>query len=168
MCRFIPSFQQFSHLDLELQMNKPNTPPEPKNVPSCEEINDENIFYKELLKKNLKRNKPRKSRSFNQLSMFQNSLQEIFLPNQKSLKQPRKISKTPFKVLDAPMLQDDYYLNVVDWSKDDSLAVGLGSSVFMWNFATNQINKVVEYHGQNFTSGVSWQKNGTLLTAGNL
>lgn len=31
-------------------------------------------------------------------------------------KQQRKIPKVPFKVLDAPALQDDFYLNLVDWS----------------------------------------------------
>lgn len=46
----------------------------------------------------------------------------------------RKIDKNPFKVLDAPFLQDDYYLNVVDWSMNDNLAVGLGNAVYMWNF----------------------------------
>lgn len=28
----------------------------------------------------------------------------------------RVIPKNPYKVLDAPALQDDYYLNLVDWS----------------------------------------------------
>jgi len=28
----------------------------------------------------------------------------------------RKISKKPYKVLDAPNLQDDFYLNLLDWS----------------------------------------------------
>ena len=31
-------------------------------------------------------------------------------------KAPRKISTVPYKVLDAPALQDDFYLNLVDWS----------------------------------------------------
>lgn len=30
-------------------------------------------------------------------------------------KRKRKIGKVPFKVLDAPSLQDDFYLNLVDW-----------------------------------------------------
>ena len=30
-------------------------------------------------------------------------------------KAKRKIPKVPFKVLDAPQLQDDFYLNLVDW-----------------------------------------------------
>jgi cell division cycle 20-like protein 1 (cofactor of APC complex) len=30
-------------------------------------------------------------------------------------KRKRRIQKVPFKVLDAPALQDDFYLNLVDW-----------------------------------------------------
>lgn len=42
---------------------------------------------------------------------------------------PRKIAKVPFKVLDAPQLQDDFYLNLVDWSASNCLSVGLASCV---------------------------------------
>lgn len=51
----------------------------------------------------------------------------------------RKISKTPFKVLDAPDLQDDYYLNLLDWSSQNVLAVGLGTAVYLWNASTCQV-----------------------------
>ena len=37
----------------------------------------------------------------------------------------RKIAKIPYKVLDAPQLRDDYYLNLVDWSDTNNLAVAL-------------------------------------------
>ena len=40
--------------------------------------------------------------------------------------QRRELPKTPFKVLDAPELQDDFYLNLVDWGNSNVLAVGLG------------------------------------------
>ena len=33
-----------------------------------------------------------------------------------SVLKTRKVSKVPYKVLDAPGLQDDFYLNLVDWS----------------------------------------------------
>lgn len=49
------------------------------------------------------------------------------------LKSVRKIPKTPFKVLDAPMLQDDFYLNLVDWSSNNVLAVGLNGAVYIWS-----------------------------------
>lgn len=32
-------------------------------------------------------------------------------------KKIRKIQKAPYKVLDAPALQDDFYLNLIDWSQ---------------------------------------------------
>ena len=51
----------------------------------------------------------------------------------------REISAVPFKVLDAPNLQDDYYLNVVDWAQDNNLAVALQDIVYLWNFNTNQV-----------------------------
>ena len=45
----------------------------------------------------------------------------------------RKIPKVPFKVLDAPALQDDFYLNLLDWSDSNILTVGLGSCVYLWS-----------------------------------
>lgn len=82
--------------------------------------------------------------------------------------QQRKISKAPFKVLDAPFLQDDYYLNVVDWSRKDNLAVGLGNSVFMWNFNTNKIEKVSSNSEDNFVSSVSWNMKSEMLAVGSM
>lgn len=59
-------------------------------------------------------------------------------------KQQRTISKVPFKVLDAPSLQDDFYLNLVDWSSSNILAVGLGSSVYLWSAASNKVTKLYD------------------------
>ena len=57
-------------------------------------------------------------------------------------KAKRKIPKVPFKVLDAPALQDDFYLNLVDWSSQNILAVGLGSCVYLWSACTSKVTKV--------------------------
>ena len=43
------------------------------------------------------------------------------------------------QVLDAPLLQDDFYLNLVDWSNQNVLAVGLGSSVYLWSAFTSKV-----------------------------
>ncbi|TYZ64344.1 hypothetical protein PybrP1_012313 [[Pythium] brassicae (nom. inval.)] len=56
----------------------------------------------------------------------------------------RKISKTPFKILDAPALQDDFYLNLVDWSAANVLAVGLGSCVYLWSACTSKVTKLCD------------------------
>ena len=49
----------------------------------------------------------------------------------------RKINKLPFKVLDAPQLQDDFYLNLVDWNSQNVLAVGLNRAVYIWSACTS-------------------------------
>ena len=58
----------------------------------------------------------------------------------------RKIPKAPYKVLDAPDLQDDYYLNLLDWSSLNVLSVGLGSTVYLWNTSTCQ---VIDFNNNN-------------------
>ena len=58
-------------------------------------------------------------------------------------KPTRKISKTPYKVLDAPALQDDYYLNLVDWSHSNVLSVALGPSVYLWSACTSKVGGLV-------------------------
>ena len=37
----------------------------------------------------------------------------------------RVISPTPEKILDAPDLKDDYYLNLMDWGNNGILAISL-------------------------------------------
>lgn len=44
------------------------------------------------------------------------------------------------QVLDAPSLQDDFYLNLVDWSSQNVLAVGLGSCVYLWTATTSKVS----------------------------
>lgn len=51
----------------------------------------------------------------------------------------RKIPLQAFKVLEAPNLKDDFYLNVIDWGKNNNLLVGLGGNAHTWNFHTNNI-----------------------------
>ncbi|KAL8269590.1 hypothetical protein Esti_006469 [Eimeria stiedai] len=51
-------------------------------------------------------------------------------------RQPFGVSKNPYRVLDAPNLPDDFYLNLVDWSLSDCVAVGIRGSVLLWNAKT--------------------------------
>ena len=70
-------------------------------------------------------------------------------------KAPRNVSKMPYKVLDAPDLADDFYLNLVDWGNQDILGVGLGSCVYTWNSDTGRVTKLCELQDDTVTS-VNW------------
>ena len=80
-------------------------------------------------------------------------------------KAPRAVSKVPFKVLDAPDLADDFYLNLVDWGGSNILGVGLGSCVYMWNSASGRVTKLCDLQDDIVTS-VSWIQRGTHVSIG--
>lgn len=97
------------------------------------------------------------------------SLSPVRLGSQQMLlsprRQPRAVSKVPYKVLDAPELADDFYLNLVDWGSANILGVGLGSSVYMWNAQTSKVNKLCTLEDDTVTS-VSWIQKGTHIAIG--
>ena len=69
----------------------------------------------------------------------------------------RNVTKTPYRVLDAPELADDFYLNLVDWSSTNVLGVGLGACVYLWTAHTAQVSKLCDLSSSNDTvSSVSW------------
>src|SRR5690349_5836884 len=47
---------------------------------------------------------------------------------QSAPKAPRQIAQKPERVLDAPGIMDDYYVNLIDWGKTNVLAVALGTA----------------------------------------
>lgn len=95
---------------------------------------------------------------------------EKFFPSDQIMLQQtqRKISKVPFKVLDAPQLQDDFYLNLVDWSSQNLLTVGLGSSVYIWSACNSKVTKLcdVSTNPGDFITSVAWSQRGTHLAVG--
>ncbi|KAF8260334.1 WD40-repeat-containing domain protein [Lactarius quietus] len=84
-------------------------------------------------------------------------------------RQLRNVSKTPYRVLDAPELADDFYLNLVDWSSTNVLGVGLGSSVYLWTAHTAVVSKLCDLASTNDTvSSISWVQKGSTLAVGTL
>jgi cell division cycle 20-like protein 1, cofactor of APC complex len=56
----------------------------------------------------------------------------------------RHIPEVPYKVLDAPDLQDDFYLNLIDWSPSNILGVGLSACVYVYNAQSNQVQLLTD------------------------
>ena len=46
---------------------------------------------------------------------------------------PRVINPQAEKILDAPDIKDDYYLNLLDWSSKGVLAIGLAERVYLYS-----------------------------------
>eukprot|EP01089_Gocevia_fonbrunei_P002532 TRINITY_DN12490_c0_g1_i1.p1 TRINITY_DN12490_c0_g1~~TRINITY_DN12490_c0_g1_i1.p1 ORF type:complete len:464 (+),score=66.37 TRINITY_DN12490_c0_g1_i1:59-1393(+) len=80
-------------------------------------------------------------------------------------KAPRKISTQPVRILEAPSIKDDYYLNLIDWSSQNTLAVALESAVYLWNASTSKVIQLCNLEHDSVT-GVSWMPNGDFLAVG--
>jgi cell division cycle protein 20 (cofactor of APC complex) len=69
----------------------------------------------------------------------------------------RKVPGAPFRILDAPDIVDDYYLNLISWSKDNVLAVALAQSVYLWNATNGEINHLVTLENpSDYVTSVNW------------
>lgn len=78
----------------------------------------------------------------------------------------RKINKNPFKILDAPNLMDDFYLNLIDWSSQNDLSVGLLDSVYIWSANKSRVTKLCEYGNEIYASSVIWNPCGSHVAVG--
>ena len=83
-----------------------------------------------------------------------------------SARSTRYVPQSPERILDAPDLLDDYYLNLIDWNAGNILGVALGSAVYMWNATTGDITQLMQISGdtEHITS-VSWSPRGGKLMA---
>jgi len=64
----------------------------------------------------------------------------------------RRIPESPFKILDAPNLEDDYYLSLVDWSLNDVIAAALGNDVYLWSSSSSAPSKAFCLSSGNISS----------------
>jgi len=79
----------------------------------------------------------------------------------------RTLPQNPEKILDAPELLNDYYLNLIDWGSSDILAVCLGQSVYLWNAANSQIKQLSSTtENENYVSAVNWSQCANYLAVG--
>lgn len=81
-------------------------------------------------------------------------------------KATRHIPAAPDRVLDAPALMDDFYLNLIDWSDRDVLAVGLANAAYVWHAATGEVERLAEFPEEEYVGSVAWSVDGTYLAVG--
>ncbi|KAJ6659440.1 hypothetical protein lerEdw1_018674 [Lerista edwardsae] len=101
---------------------------------------------------------------------YQNNLKVLY--SQKNTpgstrKNGRYISSVSDRILDAPDIRNDYYLNLIDWSSLNFLAVALDKTVYLWNYDSREIIQLMQMeHPDDYISSVSWIKEGNYLAIG--
>jgi len=77
----------------------------------------------------------------------------------------RHIPQAPERILDAPELLDDYYLNLLDWNASNVLGVALGDSIYLWNATDGSITQLMQAQDEHVTS-LSWVQEGNYMAVG--
>lgn len=101
---------------------------------------------------------------------YQNSLKVLYSQNKAQgikKKSMRHIPQAPERILDAPELLDDYYLNLLSWNQNNILAIALGYTVYLWNASDGSITELLtaEDPDHHITS-VDWIQDGNYLAVG--
>ena len=78
----------------------------------------------------------------------------------------RRVLTAPERVLDAPGLVDDYYLNLLDWSSGNQVAIGLERNVYVWSAESGSVNCLLETTPDTYISSVKWSGDGAYVSVG--
>ncbi|KAL0956461.1 hypothetical protein HGRIS_002607 [Hohenbuehelia grisea] len=78
----------------------------------------------------------------------------------------RKIPTAPERVLDAPGMMDDFYLNLISWSCLNVVAVALEASTYIWNADTGTVSHLGDAPEGSYISSVDFSADGAFLGAG--
>ncbi|KAM0556781.1 hypothetical protein ACHAPJ_005841 [Fusarium lateritium] len=78
----------------------------------------------------------------------------------------RRIATAPERVLDAPGLVDDYYLNLLDWSSGNQVAIGLERNVYVWSADEGNVSCLLETTPDTYVSSVKWSGDGAYVSVG--
>lgn len=81
-------------------------------------------------------------------------------PRKSPKKAMRHLPTAPSKILDAPDLMDDYYLNLLSWGPNNRIAVALNDSVYIWNPADESVDRLVTLEGEDYVSSVQFCTHG--------
>ncbi|KIW70288.1 hypothetical protein PV04_02573 [Phialophora macrospora] len=86
--------------------------------------------------------------------------------NAQSAQFRRRVQSAPERVLDAPGLVDDYYLNLLDWSSGNQVAIGLERNVYVWSADSGTVSCLLETSPDTYISSVKWSGDGAYVGVG--
>lgn len=94
------------------------------------------------------------------------SLYSANMTDGRPAKRFRAVPQQPDRILDAPDLVDDYYLNLLDWGSTNSVAVALNQTVYLWNASSGDIQQLLSLENEEYITSVSWASDGKHIAVG--
>jgi len=101
-------------------------------------------------------------------------------PKTANASKERHICTKADRILDAPEFFDDFYLNLIDWSRNNHMAVALYDVLYIWNAVSGSIVELFDKSKDpasqqnanqdggigDYISSVSWVKEGNIVAVG--
>ncbi|XP_030492144.1 cell division cycle 20.3, cofactor of APC complex-like [Cannabis sativa] len=78
----------------------------------------------------------------------------------------RSLPKGETRILDAPRIVNDFYMNIMDWGKNNVLAVALGSELYLWDSKTLKVEKLFQDVENDLPTSLAWSNDAKLLAVG--
>ncbi|KAF2969984.1 hypothetical protein GQX73_g3586 [Xylaria multiplex] len=110
--------------------------------------------------------KPAPPESSKPIDLRQQYNRPLRAANSSSAQFRRRIATAPERVLDAPGLIDDYYLNLLDWSSGNQVAIGLERNVYVWSADEGSVSCLLEASPDTYVSSVKWSDDGAYVGVG--
>ncbi|KAI3430400.1 hypothetical protein D9Q98_004995 [Chlorella vulgaris] len=168
MDRFIPN-RSASNLDVANY----NVSREAKDVENVDAMSPTKLEYKKQLAANLGQDDSARILAFKQKAPtpsegFENHMASLYSANAgpRPKKAFRAVPQQPDRILDAPDLVDDYYLNLLDWGSNNAVAVALNQAVYLWNASSGDIQELLSAQGEDYITSLSWAADGKHLAVG--
>jgi cell division cycle protein 20 (cofactor of APC complex) len=76
----------------------------------------------------------------------------------------KKIPSCPVKVLDAPGIIDDFYLNLISWSDSNILAIALQNDLYCWNANDGSVNLITSC--ETIITSIKWSPDDFYISIG--
>ncbi|KAH6804429.1 Transducin family protein / WD-40 repeat family protein [Perilla frutescens var. frutescens] len=89
------------------------------------------------------------------------------ITHRKSVQQRRRIQKIPERILDAPDIIDDFYLNLLDWGSRNVVAIALRNDVYLWSASEGSTAQLLSADDETGPiTSVKWAPDGRHLAVG--
>lgn len=96
------------------------------------------------------------------------SISSLFSLEARSKKNIVALPSDPFKVLDIPGVEDDYYTNLLSWSCQDYIAISLDNTVYLYDYQTSDIDTFYEAYKLEKVTSLTFNPAGDRLAMGNI
>eukprot|EP00850_Spirogloea_muscicola_P015761 SM000123S25873 [mRNA] locus=s123:343886:346711:- [translate_table: standard] len=78
----------------------------------------------------------------------------------------RRLKERPDLILDLPLIKDDFYINVLDWSSTNVVAVAMEGVVHLWNCNNGEVHEIAACLADDYVSSLAWARDGKTIAIG--